>query len=324
MKPTMAIKPLVFALTAIMAVAAQAGIESNKNWHPDHHHNHKHDKDTAKPVNATATATDYQSSTDNVIFNQATKNTADMTGSANGSKGNLGANVAAGDGNQQDNAVALATAASTAAADEKFIFGTASATTYVNQYSDYNTVYNYSTQNKATLSGSANNGSGNIGVNVVAGDLNQQKNTLAIAVSPGNVATASANADQSSPNLHVDNYALATWGKLDLKTYVDLHGKYSGTGEGYVIDKDNKGHEYNWKNNNKEPLYFTESGTTELKGVITYQKAIQTGWKDPVVNSATMNGSLSNFYGNGGANVASGVGNQQSNSMAIAAAGVVK
>jgi hypothetical protein len=46
---------------------------------------------------------------------------------------------------------------------------------------------------------------------------------------------------------------------------------------------------------------------------------VQSGWKDPVTNNATISGSLNNVSGNVGANIAAGVGNQQSNSLSIAA-----
>jgi hypothetical protein len=43
------------------------------------------------------------------------------------------------------------------------------------------------------------------------------------------------------------------------------------------------------------------------------------GWRPPVTNNASITSSMNNFSGNGGANVSSGVGNQQSNSLSIAA-----
>jgi hypothetical protein len=65
--------------------------------------------------------------------------------------------------------------------------------------------------------------------------------------------------------------------------------------------------------------FTSESGSVELKGQATYQVLVQSGWKDPVTNNATISGSLNNVSGNVGANIAAGVGNQQSNSLSIAA-----
>jgi hypothetical protein len=60
--------------------------------------------------------------------------------------------------------------------------GSASSATQVNSN---NTVGNYSTTNNAGMNNVGNSGSGNIGVNNAAGNFNQQKNNLAIAVSGG-------------------------------------------------------------------------------------------------------------------------------------------
>lgn len=170
MKPTMALKPLVFALAAVMAMAAQAG---GGNQGGDHGHR----PPPQIVAGASASAIDAQDSDGNVVNNQATQNNATMSNSLNGSSGNMGANVAAGDGNQQDNAAAIAS-------DEAFIFGTAngaSSLSSVNQVNNNNYVNNNSTVNTASISGSGNNSSGNIGLNSTSGDFNQQKNNMAIA-----------------------------------------------------------------------------------------------------------------------------------------------
>ncbi|MOA59270.1 hypothetical protein D3C78_1838450 [compost metagenome] len=60
-------------------------------------------------------------------------------------------------------------------------------------------------------------------------------------------------------------------------------------------------------------------GTFELAGSNTQQVLTRDGWKNPVINNATMTNSMNGFSGNGGANVSAGVGNQQSNSLSIAA-----
>jgi hypothetical protein len=186
----------------------------------------------------------------------------------------MGANVAAGNGNQQDNAAALATA------DESFIFGTAVAASSATQKSTGNTARKHSSTNNTTLNNAGNSGSGNIGINVTTGDFNQQKNNLAIAVSGGRVAQAAAAANQSTSGLNVTNNA-----NHDDSTQTD----------------------------------FATVGVLGLAGVTTQQVITPEGWKAPVTNNASITGSMNNFSGNGGANVSSGVGNQQSNSLSIAA-----
>lgn len=319
MKPTMALKPLVFALAAVMAVAAQAG----ERQHGGHNGGHDNDPSPllALLINAGAGATviDTQGSGGNGVLNQNTRNNGTMDNSANGSQGNLGANVAAGDGNQQDNVAAIATA------DERFIFGSAVAVSSATQTNTGNIVNNFSTQNNANLTNSANNSSGNIGVNVTAGDFNQQKNNLAIAVSGGRVAVASAAANQTSTGLSVNNTADRTYTKETLGGAFAAYGQYEGEGHGYVERKDDKpGHGGGWDDRGgnkpqKDKLTFTEEGSFVLGGVYTYQVLKPTGWANPVVNNANMSNSLNGVSGNVGANVSAGSGNQQSNSLSIAA-----
>ena len=314
MKPTTALKPLVFALAAVMAMAAQA--DGGKRHHPTKPQGPTLDQILSITAGAGAAILDVQDSSDNSVLNQGTQNNAKADSSLNGSNGNMGANVAAGTGNQQDNAAAIATA------DEKFIFGSAVAISSATQTNTDNYVKNHSTQNNATLNNSANNGSGNIGVNVAAGDFNQQKNNLAIAVSAGRIATAAAAANQTSTGLDVDNKADRVTKVIDLKGSFKANGSYKGTGYG-TIDGGKGGHDdddrYGGGGNKDQKFTFKEQGSIELAGYWTQQVLTKDGWKNPVVNNASMTGSMNGFSGNGGANVAAGVGNQQSNSLSIAA-----
>lgn len=72
MKPTMALKPLVFALAAIMAMAAQAG-GNNDHGHGGHHGNQGPDLNTLLQITAGAGAavTDVQESNTNVVKTKA-------------------------------------------------------------------------------------------------------------------------------------------------------------------------------------------------------------------------------------------------------------
>ncbi|HCN44720.1 MAG TPA: heme utilization protein [Pseudomonas sp.] len=330
MKPQMALKPLVFALAAVMAVAAQAGGRGDDN-HGGHNggHNGGHDNNASYLlsllVNAGAAATviDTQANSGNWVKNEATRNDAKMDNSANGSQGNLGANTAAGDGNQQDNVAAIATA------DESFVFGSAVAISSATQSNVGNTVKNYSTRNTGTLNNSANGSSGNIGVNVTAGDFNQQKNNLAIAVSGGRVAAASAAANQSTTGLKVTNDADRTYDTKTLHSSFAAYGRYEGDGVGYVESKSNNnggghggyGNDDRGGHNQtqKDPLKFHEEGDFALFGVASYQVLTPSGWVNPVTNTASMTNSLNGVSGKVGANVSAGSGNQQSNSLSIAA-----
>jgi hypothetical protein len=332
----MALKPLVFALAAVMAIAAQAGgrDDDHGNGHGNGHGNNQPKGPTLEQIlqisaGAGATVMDQQSSSGNAVLNQGTKNGAAVDSSLNGSNGNMGANAAAGDGNQQDNAAALATA------DESFIFGTAVAASSATQLNGGNTVANYSNTNAASLNNAGNNGSGNIGVNVTAGNFNQQKNNLAIAVSGGRVAQAAAAANQSSTGLTVTNNATQVMKKETLVGTVNAVGAFVAAGQA-TTESDNHGggnHGGGYGNNDRggngggnhggnngsSTSDFVAVGVFGLAGVTTQQQLTPDGWKNPVTNTATMTNSMNNFSGNGGANVSSGVGNQQSNSLSIAA-----
>ena len=66
-------------------------------------------------------------------------------------------------------------------------------------------------------------------------------------------------------------------------------------------------------------MEFTETGTIDLAGAITGNIPVLTTFAGNVTNNATVSGSLNGATGNVGLNVAAGSGNQQANSLAIAA-----
>ncbi|MFJ2710716.1 heme utilization protein [Pseudomonas sp. NPDC087346] len=327
MKTTMALKPLVFALAAVMAMAAQAGGN-------DHGNNGGHGHQPPPPKGPTleellqigagagAAVLDVQSSGGNAVLNQGTQNNANISGSANGTNGNVGMNNTAGDGNQQDNAAALATA------DESFIFGSAVSASSATQVNGGNTVANYSSTANASLNNVGNGGSGNIGVNNSAGNFNQQKNNLAIAVSGGRVAQAAAAANQSSSGLIVGNNGTQTFKKDTLTGTVAAVGVFGAAGtattkgddhhSGGGYGNDDKGHGGSGGSQDTKSD-FVAVGVFGLAGVTTQQVLTPDGWKNPVTNNANISNVGNNFSGNAGYNNAAGVGNQQSNSLSIAA-----
>jgi hypothetical protein len=180
MKTTTALKPLAFALAAIMAAAAHAN--------PPPH---------AATAVVVAAVSDAQTTHDNVVLNLGTQNNASANNSLNGSSGNIQANIASGDGVQQDNQTAISAGDDAAAV---FALGT------VTQGNGNNTSIQVATHDNASLNNSANGSSGNLAVNVSSGNFNQQKNQLAIASGNGGSAAASSNTTQTS----VDNTFLNT------------------------------------------------------------------------------------------------------------------
>ncbi|ATN12683.1 hypothetical protein CRN80_24965 [Pseudomonas sp. FDAARGOS_380] len=189
MKPQMALKPMVFALAALMAAAAQAG-----GWHP-----------APQPTGTVAAVvTDVQKSEHNKFDDTNTENNASADNSVNSNSGNVGVNAQSGSGNQADNAGAISSA--------KGDFATVFAVIDVDQGSSHNNFVNKGTQNNASLDGSITGNSGNVGYNGQAGQGNQGKNNLAITTADGKNIAAASNTEQNSLNNSYLNTAASSHG----------------------------------------------------------------------------------------------------------------
>lgn len=189
MKPQMALKPMVFALAALMAAAAHAG-----GWHP-----------TPQPTGTVAAVvTDVQKSEHNKFDDTNTENNASADNSVNSNSGNVGVNAQSGSGNQADNAGAISSA--------KGDFATVFAVIDVDQGSSHNNFVNKGTQNNASLDGSITGNSGNVGYNGQAGQGNQGKNNLAITTADGKNIAAASNTEQNSLNNSYLNTAASSHG----------------------------------------------------------------------------------------------------------------
>ena len=189
MKPQMALKPMVFALAALMAAAAQAG-----GWHQ-----------TPQPTGTVAAVvTDVQKSEHNKFDDTNTENNASAGNSVNSNSGNVGVNAQSGSGNQADNAGAISSA--------KGDFATVFAVIDVDQGSSHNNFVNKGTQNNASLDGSITGNSGNVGYNGQAGQGNQGKNNLAITTADGKNIAAASNTEQNSLNNSYLNTAASSHG----------------------------------------------------------------------------------------------------------------
>jgi len=159
----------------------------------------------------TANASTTQTTTNNVSSNtlRSPNRAIIENGAVDGASGNIGLNMAAGTGNLQGNATAIASTT------EKDVF--ASATSYANQTTMTNFSFNVDdSANDATMDAALAGASGNIGVNLAAGAGNTQSNQLAMVESSGSrvsrasVAidqTASGNQSQSSSSFESTNSA---------------------------------------------------------------------------------------------------------------------
>lgn len=197
MKPQMALKPMVFALAALMAAAAQAG-----GWHP-----------APQPTGVVASVvTDVQNSAGNKFDDTKTENNASNDNSVNSNSGNVGVNVQSGSGNQADNSGAISSA--------KGDFATVFAVVDVNQNSGLNNFINKGTQNNASVDNGINGNSGNVGYNGQAGQGNQGKNNLAITTADGKNIAAAANTEQNSLANNYLNTAATGYGHHGKPQYV--------------------------------------------------------------------------------------------------------
>ncbi|MDQ2697007.1 MAG: hypothetical protein M3Z21_16845 [Pseudomonadota bacterium] len=228
---------------------------------------------------ANAIIDEKQVSLENDVFNDAATTNSATTeeGVATGASGNVGLNVVAGDANQQGNDAALA------AADASEVFGgSADAQSFSYQDGEFNSASNSWVNNTATIStGTLDGASGNVGLNVTAGNFNQQKNNFAAAVSTGRLAEANAYAKQESTHNTTDNVTLVTPPTEGGETVFEL----DEFGQHFVA----------------------VPGAPGTPGTVT-----------PVTNTASLAG-LTNISGNLGVNLSAGTHNQQQNTLAIAA-----
>jgi hypothetical protein len=190
-------------------------------------------------INAAAVALSSanQYSDDNTVNNNHdVSNQASISGNVGQStSGNVGVNQASGDFNAQGNSAAIAAGGtgSSSSSDADFTFGgcgggsggwsmdgcgkdpggsssagaMADAETFATQKIESSTTHNHGTTDNAKISGSAFQGdSGNIGVNQVAGNGNEQLNQLAAATNSDNVyALATSTLDQEWSGNSVSN-----------------------------------------------------------------------------------------------------------------------
>lgn len=303
---------------------------------------------------AIAVVDNRQSVTGNIGYNDMLDNDASIADDAGeGAAGNLAFNVAAGDNNVQDNAVALS------AADASFAFGMADAEVFVNQVGSGNGTVNMGVANDASIGGNAfANAAGNLGVNVASGNNNSQKNAMAASVATAAYAQSSVSSNQMSSGNVTSNEGSFTTVQDSIAINLggtvsgSADGTYEGSGASYQqsnfyadawdgdshpagsqtghvdFDSESQGAVANPDRPGVGGLAFDneESGVialddmaldASLSGTLdfSYQVAVA------ATNSATLDGSaFQGASGNIGVNIASGTGNMQANSLAMAVA----
>jgi hypothetical protein len=190
-------------------------------------------------------------------------------------------------------------------------------------------VTNTNTKNTAYAEDSINSASGNIGVNIAGGNNNQQANAAALATADAQfiqgAAVANTSINQRASYNSLENYGTSN----DSVLYKSANGSSGNLGINMAAGSFNQ---------QKNDLAIASSQTAynatasasisqELKENVTNNGLSETysGYNynmvtsDPVMNTADVTKSLNYVSGNVGANFSAGGGNQQSNTLAIAA-----
>lgn len=275
-----------------------------------------------------------QESSMNEVGNYYHDNDAHITENAfENASGNIGVNQASGDFNVQSNSAALASI------DAGFAFGSGDAEVFSTQVGGFNGVMNEASTNTATIDGAAfMNSSGNIGVNIAAGNNNLQANNMAASAYSGALGEASvSNVQQTGHNGTMNmsvvedsvefisiNLALNADGSYDGTSVLDpdyYPEIWTGDGEHGTGDGTLWGH-IDFDGDGVTPggtMTFEEEGELDLAGTVSGSLPffIQTVTQK-TNNSTLLTGTaFQNASGNIGVNMASGTGNLQSNNLAL-------
>lgn len=243
---------------------------------------------------------DFQQTATNTNYNGSSNQYASIGGQAfEFASGNVNANVAAGNGNQQENSTFIV-------ADDSLN----SETIYGSQASDYNTCGGTSncSGNQANISGNAfDHSSGNVGANVAAGNGNQQMNSMTIAAtsasqnndfSQSTGSTYGGNTYDNSGNqlaLLTDNAFDHATGNLGVNVAAGNGNQQLNRAE--ILNLDSEGA-------NSSTIAQSQKGSTSFNGA------------DCNVANIALN-AFANAGGNIGVNLAAGNGNQQANMLTV-------
>lgn len=238
-----------------------------------------------------AVVDDQQISYQNEVTNTESTNAASVNGNAlNNAKGNIGVNVTSGDNNQQANAAAFS------AADASFVFGASDAEIFARQHAEHNSTYNNGQTNTATLGGDAlANASGNIGVNISAGNSNQQKNDLAASVAVARIGEASVHVIQQNDHNSTTNNPV----RHEETQYHNVDLAFAATGRSAgIVDQNGNQYPDTWGGN------ITNGGShpcCDATGHVDLDNEVQGASDRPVSSGLDSNGNPNGNLSNGGA-----------------------
>ncbi|HBK47224.1 MAG TPA: adhesin [Xanthomonadaceae bacterium] len=251
-----------------------------------------------------------QSGTGNATLNQGVTNAASIQGSAfSNATGNIGANVASGNNNEQKNALSASVATS----------AYAQSSISSNQVSSGNVVSNagkverYTETTQVSMSGPVRGWTAAVGVGGYEGSTSG--------------STASRGNSYQSDNFYLDTWSGAlphangnATGHIDMDNEIQnavANPDKPGVG-GIAFDNKSTG---TYRGSEAGELGFVELGVADLYAQLSGTVATTRYVVVNATNTASLSGSaFSNASGNIGVNVASGTGNLQANSLALAVA----
>ncbi len=233
--------------------------------------------------------------------------------------GNIGVNMASGLSNQQNNSLSVASSTNKSYAPHGVM---SSAQVYTNQVlKGLPSTYALDTMgNRAMMDGSVlAHASGNIGVNVAAGALNQQGNNTALS----NLADQSGSVDTASSGFDVAQTSMLNVGSaIGVTNDANIEGNVAAHASGNVAINMAVGVGNQQQNGLTLANVASKAAMVSATAPVMQQAALNSG---TMINSSYADAGLGGnalrgATGNISVNIASGEGNQQANVLAIASA----
>lgn len=253
-------------------------------------------------------------------------NDAKIINSFDGASGVIGSSVAAGQANAQSNNAALVynDGSSMGSGDVDTLNVQGISGNYTALYGDSEL-----TENKATLGASYNGATGIVGSNVTAGQANAQSNNASVAMTDGDagangttVTTASLQVIGGESGLIVDdnssNIGIFDGGKLDNVATIGGNGQAVFNDASGILGVNVSAGQFNAQANNVSVAAVLGDTTLDAATVNMQASLLNTAaYQAASENTATISDSFNSASGVIGTNLAVGVGNGQTNNVAL-------
>ena len=255
-----------------------------------------------------------QSGSQNITMNEGVTNAAGLGGNAfSAATGNIGVNIASGNNNAQENAMA-ASVATAAYAQASVSSNQASSGNMTSNAGSYES---FTDSTEMTMSGTLSGGSIAVGYGGYEGSASGSNQSRGNAYQQSNFYAdmwQGENHPQGPSTGHAD---------FDNESQGAVNNPYRGSDEfgeigGLAFDTDSRG---SYRGTEEGELAFIEMGYTELEASLSGEISTTQWVSVAATNDASLSGSaFSAASGNIGVNVAAGTGNLQANSLSMAVA----